>query len=174
MNSSNKRTLISAISGILTAGAVIASTAASLVPPITSHSFYGWGATKVTDASPAGAPAKPVITITSSAAAAKPWDQGAGAGLLAPVTAGEKLTATFYIKAVSPGSVQTDFSFEKATAPYKSSVRQAITAGKSWTKQTIPFTSAIALPAKDVHILFHTGYAKGSFEVAGLTLTSGK
>lgn len=175
MRSAKLLAVFSGLSTLVLAGMALstplaASAAGSVVPPISAHGFYGWGVTSVANASAAGAPAKPVVTVTVSAASGSPWSTGAAEGLIKPVTQGEHLTATFYIRALSPATGQVNFSFEQAAAPYTNSIRQTVSFGKAWKKVVIPFSVVGSFPAAQVHVVIQTGFQKEKFQIAGLVV----
>ncbi len=174
MNSSNKRTLIAGLSAIACASVFAANAASSILAPTSTRDFFAWGGATVADAKVAGAPAQPVITVTTAAKGAQTWASAGGQSFTAPVKKGEVLTASFYVRALSPATATTDFSFEKGKAPYTSSSFTRIPLTKSWKKITIKIVSKEDYAPNDAHVVFHTGYGKESFQIAGLTLTPSK
>jgi hypothetical protein len=145
--------------------------AASLIPALSSHNFYGYGNAKVSDATVKGEPFKTALTITNSAPTAQPWNSGAATpAFTSSVAKGDHLLVTLYIRAILPASAKAELSVELSNAPYTSSGRMTITAAKAWKKVTVPAVSLDNYTGPQIHVVFHTGYAKETVQVAGLSV----
>ncbi len=113
------------------------------------------------------------VELTTSAAAAQPYDSGATLTTTAAVTSGDNLVARFWIRRTLPasGAAKTQFNFEKASGNFDKSVQTPLTlTDGNWHQQTVKFKSAGTYAVGAAEVSFWLGYGVQTIQIGGLEL----
>ncbi|HLV65901.1 MAG TPA: glycoside hydrolase family 44 protein [Polyangiaceae bacterium] len=101
------------------------------------------------------------------------WSVQVQATTTAPVKKGDRLLATFYVRAAemqASGKAVTEFVFEKASGPYTKSIQYPLFLGPEWRKVQVRFTSREDYAAGEAQMIFRLGYEPEVIEVGGITV----
>ena len=143
----------------------------SLVPALDSNNFYPYGAAKTAEARVTAEPFRTAMTITNLAPGHDPWDSGASTPTLTGnIAKGDRLQVSLYARALSPAVAKIEVSVELAGAPYTSSGRRTMMLKKSWQRFTVPAVAMASYNGSQIHIIFHTAFAKETVQVGGVKL----
>jgi Glycoside hydrolase family 44 len=91
-----------------------------------------------------------------------------------PVSEGDVILATFYLRAEQPledtGAGQTQFVFELSKEPYSKSVTYDVQAGPDWRKVHVPFVAKQNFGPGEAHMIFRLGYDPETIDIGGVTV----
>lgn len=121
-----------------------------------------------------GQPFADAIRAEVKKASGHEWSVQLQAPTLAAVDEGDVLLATFHLHAEAPledqSTVQTQFVFEEAKAPYDKSVTYDVQAGPDWREIHVPFVAKRGFAAGDAHMIFRLGYDPETLQIGGITV----
>jgi hypothetical protein len=99
------------------------------------------------------------------------WTVQVSALIAAPVEKGDVLFASFWVRATKlreDGTAETQFVFEKASAPYTKSVTHSIGLGTEWRKVYVRFMSGQSYAPGEAQMIFRLGYDPETFQIGGI------
>ncbi len=121
-----------------------------------------------------GQPFKQALHIDIKEASGSDWSVQIQAPTIAPVAKGDKLVATFHVRAIKPqeGSVaaETQFVFEHAGEPYTKSVTYPVKFGSDWRKVQVRFVVDDSYRPGGAQMIFRLGYEPETFEIGGVDI----
>jgi len=102
------------------------------------------------------------------------WDVQVATRVAKPVTYGDVILATFYVKAEASrqesGEAQTELVMELARPPWAKSVEYPVRVGHDWSKIYVRFKAERSYAAGEAQLIFRLGYAPQTLQIGGVTV----
>lgn len=122
----------------------------------------------------AGQPFTQAIRAETKAKSDNPWDVQLGLRVAQPVTAGDVILATMYVKGEASrhesGEAESEFVMELSHEPYAKSVTYPLRAAAEWKQIYVRFKAEQSYAANEAQLLFRLGYEPQTLLIGGVTV----
>ncbi len=121
-----------------------------------------------------GMPFTHAIRIHTITRPKNPWDIQFKTKTIGPISAGDAVLATFYMRTIDTqnesGEARLALAVQTAGPPFSSTIEQELSAPRTWEKVTLPFVSRVAWKAGKAQMTLNFGYDPQTIELADVTL----
>jgi hypothetical protein len=122
-----------------------------------------------------GQPFSEAVEATIKQTSNSEWTVQLQAPTAAAVEKGDVLFATFFVRATKlreDGTAETQFVFEKASAPYTKSATHSVGVTEEWRKVYVRFMAAQSYAPGEAQMIFRLGYDPETLQIGGVKVES--